>query len=477
MKLFPPAYVYGNSAPSSIWLIYFKIEGFRRRNPRRAEEPETRMNSGFKYVVVSVSTILAALLLIGAVLGQSTPSASSDPYRNIHVYTEVFAKIKAEYVEEPDMKNVTLGAINGLLVSVDPFASYLNADQYKQYQGAKGAKAGVGLVLSRKYGFEIGIVDAIPGSPADKAGLSTGDIIEQINGVSTRDMPLAYADVMLHGQPGSTVELTVLRLRKPEPTKFTLTRAEVAPPPLSFKMIDDKTGYLAVQDLTQGSAQRIASAVKTLESQGARRMVLDLRHSVIQSPEEGFELANLFLEKGMAGSLSGQKVPRRIFEMDPAKAVFRGDLVVLTNRGTAGAAEIAATALQENKRAKVVGERTYGDAALRKPVPTEDGGAVILAVAKYFSPSGKAIQDNPVTPNVTVTDAEGELADEEGEETEGAQPKPPAPSKPAEDSILKKALEVLNGGGVEKAEKGSLPGIKTDKPGEILTPLGVPRKQ
>lgn len=430
------------------------------------------MNSAFKYVVVVLSTILVGMLLVGAVVGQNASTTSSDPYRHIHVYTEVFAKIKSEYVEEPDVKNVTLGAINGLLVSVDPFASYLNADQYKQYQSAKSAKGGVGLVLSRKYGYEIGIVDAIPGSPADKAGLSTGDIIEMINGVSTRDMPLAYADVMLHGEPGTNVELTVLRLRKPEPAKVTLTRAVVNPPALSAKMLEGGVGYLAVQDLSPGRSREVAAAVKDLQQKGMKKLVLDLRHSVVSAPEEGFELANLFLEKGLAGSLSGQKVPKKIFEMDPTKRVFDGDLVVLTNRGTTGAAEIAAAALLENKRAKVIGERTYGDASLRKPVPTEDGGAVILAVAKYYTPAGKAIQENPVTPTVAVADSDGDIPDEDEDAPAQKPETPPAPAKPSEDLILKKAIEVLSGGGAVQAENKERPAAEASP---ALGPLGIPR--
>jgi carboxyl-terminal processing protease len=438
------------------------------------------MTSGFKIVIVALSTGLVALLLIGAVLGQSNPSTSSDPYRHIHVYTEVFAKIKSDYVEEPDMKSVTLGAINGLLVSVDPFASYLNADQFKQYQKAKTSeKAGLGLVLSRKYGYEIGIVDAIPGSPADKAGLSTGDIIEAINGVSTRDMPLAYADVMLHGEPGSTVELTVLRLRKPEPTKLTLTRAEVKTPELSAKMIDDNTGYISVQDLRAGSSAKVASALRDLDGRGAKKMILDLRHSVTGDVEEGYSLANLFLEKGVAGSLSGQRVPKKVFEMDPERLVYKGELLVLTNRGTAGAAEVAAAALLENKRAKVVGERSYGDAALRKPVPTEDGGAVILATAKYYTPSGKSIQENHVVPTYPVADTDTDQPDETEVPPPGMPnaPKPEAPAAPKtqEDQILKKAIEVLNGGGTVQAGNQRVAPNKSAEPGSILTPLGVPK--
>src|SRR3954452_19280618 len=138
------------------------------------------MNSRVKFFVVFASTTLAALLLVGAVIGKS---ASPDgPYHHLAVYTEVLSRIKSEYVEEPDMKSVTLGALNGLLESIDPFASYLNADQYKDYVKNKDAKkADVGLVISKKFGY-VGVVGVVPGSPAAKAGFSTGDMLETIKG-------------------------------------------------------------------------------------------------------------------------------------------------------------------------------------------------------------------------------------------------------------------------------------------------------
>jgi carboxyl-terminal processing protease len=422
------------------------------------------MSSRFKYIVVTLSSILVTLMLVGAVLGQSTPSPSSDPYRHIDVYTEVFAKIKSDYVEEPDMNSVTLGAINGLLVSIDPFASYLSADQYKQYKKVlENPKAGVGLILSRKYGYEIGIVDAIPASPADKAGLATGDIIEAINGISTRDMPLAFADVLLHGEPGSTVELTVLRLRRPEPVKITMTRTNLKPPAPASKMLDGQVGYIQVNDLGPGRVKELAGMVQALEKQGMKKLVLDLRHCATSAPEEGIALANLFIAKGTLGWVAGQKFPKQTFDADPSKVIYRGPLAVLTNRGTTGAAEIAAAALLDSKRAEIVGERTYGDAAIRKAVATEDGGAVLLAVAKYYSPSGKAIQDNSVTPVYPVLDMEPDSGEEQDRSTE-------QPARPQEDLILKKALEVLSGN-VQKAESRPAYFTLGDAPG----PPPVPR--
>ena len=158
------------------------------------------MSRRIKFFVASTSTCLVFVLLFGAMRGKS--ASPEDTYRHLAVYTEVLSRIKSDYVEEPDMKSVTLGAVNGLLESIDPYASYLNADQYKQWLKSKDQhKADVGLVLSKKFGY-VGIVDAIPGSPAAKAGLTTTDVLETINGVATRDMPLAFAQLLLRGRSG-----------------------------------------------------------------------------------------------------------------------------------------------------------------------------------------------------------------------------------------------------------------------------------
>src|SRR3974390_475911 len=169
------------------------------------------MSSRLKYLVVSSSTLLTLLLLIGTVVGQG--ASTDDTYKHIGVFTDVVSRIKTEYVEEPDMKSVTVGALNGMLEAIDPFASYLNADQYKEYLKNKDVKrADVGLILSKKSGYGMGVVAAVPNSPADKAGFNTYDMIESIKGISTRDMPLAYASLLLEGEPGSTVEISVVHI-------------------------------------------------------------------------------------------------------------------------------------------------------------------------------------------------------------------------------------------------------------------------
>jgi len=354
------------------------------------------MTSRFKWTVVGTSTCVVVLLLFGAINGRAV--SPDDVYGHLKVYSEVLQRIKLEYVEEPNMKNVTLGAINGLLESVDPFASYLNPDQYKQYQKMQDEKqADVGLVLAKRYGY-VAIVDAVPGSPAAKANLSTGDL------------------------------------------KVTLTRTAAQYPAVTAKLMPDNVGYVQVESLEGNRADEVKTKVEGLKKQGAKYMVLDLRHCSTGNLQNGVPLANLFLDKGEIAALQGQRVEKKQFDAKPGDQVWSGPLVIITNRATAGGAEVAAAALLDNKRAQVVGERTYGDAGIRRPVEMEDGAAVILSVAKYFSPSGKAIQDTGVVPTVQVaeTDTTPDY-DESGNPIPGSEP------KNVQDNLLKNAIQLVTG--------------------------------
>ena len=292
------------------------------------------MNNRFKWTIVGSSTCVVVLLLLGARNGRAV--APDDVYGHLKVYTEVLERIKLEYVEEPDLKSVTLGAINGLLESVDPFASYMNADQYRQYEKSEDTtQAGVGLVVAKRYGY-VAVVDVLPGSPADKANIVTGDLIESITNVATRDMPLAYADQLLRGDPNSTVDITVLRLRNPEPQKLTLTRVKVQFPAVTAKLLPNAVGYLHVASLSGNRVEEAKTKLQDLKKQGAKYVVLDLRHCSTGEQEKGVPLANLFLENGEITYLQGQKTEREEFDAKAADDVWKGPLVVITDRATAG---------------------------------------------------------------------------------------------------------------------------------------------
>jgi carboxyl-terminal processing protease len=390
------------------------------------------MNRRFHFAVVGSSTLIAGLLLFGTVAVRSAPPET--PYTQLGVFSEVLKQIKVEYVAEPNLKEVTAGAINGMLESLDRFASYLTADQYKQYQAEHGkGKADVGMTLARGPGY-LQVVNALPGSAAAQAGLTTGDVIEAINKVSTRDMPLAAAELLLQGDPGTQVDLTVLTRRQPEPETLTLRRAALVSPPLESRLITDQggdpIGLITTATLEAGRTAAIGQRVLDLTRQGARRFVLDLRYNSTGPVEEGIALADLFMDSGLITYTAGQKARRQNYEASAAKTVTKAPLVVLVNSGTAGAAEVAAAALLESKRAQLVGEITFGNAAVRQPVTVKDGGAIILATAKYYSPGGKSIQDERVTPPV-------EQAQDVAVFTGEGQPL----TRPERDSILERGLQ------------------------------------
>ncbi len=405
------------------------------------------MNRRFQFAVVASSTLLVSLLLFGAVKGHSAAASDSNStYTKLGVYSEVLSRIKMDYVEEPDMKAVTAGAINGMLESLDPYASYLNADQYKQYLKSKeSAKADVGLGLSRRFGY-LTVVDALPGSPSAKAGLGTGDVIESISNVSTRDMPLAFSQMLMQGDAGSTVEISVLRTRRSEPQTMKLTRAMLVYPPVTARLVTDQGepfGVISTSSLGTGRAKEIAAKIADLEKQGAKRFILDLRHCFTGEASEGIAVANLFEDKGLITYSVGQKVARQDYQADASKQVTKAPLVVIVNRGTAGAAEITAAALLDSKRADVVGEHTFGDAGIRKAITMDDGGAVILSVAKYYAPvAAKAIQDTGVTPDVVQAETDATAGTPDGD---GVEQEPDADVKPAAgpDLIMKEAVKTL----------------------------------
>ncbi|MBI3666099.1 MAG: hypothetical protein HY236_07720 [Acidobacteria bacterium] len=317
------------------------------------------MLSRVKLAVVICSTFLTAFLVIGAVMDEG--ASREGAYRQLQVYTEVLAKIKSDYVEEPDIKQVTRGALQGLLESLDPNSCYLTAEQYKEYEKRKGTQPGtVGLVLSKRFGYVL-ILTALPGSSAAKAGLAAGDLLEAVDTKATRDLPVALLQSMLSGPVGSSVAVVVRRSKRAEaPQELTLTREAVPMPAVTHNLLPDKVGRLEVRTLTAGKAAEAARALKELDAQGAERLVLDLRNDALGDQQEGLKLANLFIDSGLLAYLQGQKFPRKDFNAEPRQAIWKKPVVVITNRATAGAAELVAAAILDRQRGQVVGEKTFG---------------------------------------------------------------------------------------------------------------------
>jgi carboxyl-terminal processing protease len=400
------------------------------------------MSTKLKVTVIASSLAILLFTIVGGFVNVRA-SSNDGAYRQLSVYSEVLSRIRLEYVEEPNIPGVTVGALHGLLESLDANSSYLSPEEYKHYKSMKnGGKAEIGATVSKRFGYA-DVVSIIPGGPAEKAGIENSDIIESIEGKSTHDMSLAEIRALLSGEVGSTVSVAVVRPRKAEPQKIVITRDVVTIPPVTEKMLADNVGYIEVDAFPEGKSQEIAGKIRDLQKQGAKKLVLDLRNSASGAESEGIATANLFLDHGTITYLQGQKYPREAFNADPIKDITKLPVAVLVNRGTAGPAEIVASAILENARGDVVGDKTFGDGSVQKLIEMRDNSALILSIAKYYSPSGKAIQDAAVTPNVMVAD----IADDAGlpDEDQPAVPDEKKEKKPKDqtDEQLNKALEVL----------------------------------
>jgi carboxyl-terminal processing protease len=399
------------------------------------------MSMKTKATILVTSFAVLVFVVVGS-MGGVHASSNDGSYRQLQVYSEVLSRVQSEYVEEPNIPKVTDGALHGLLESLDSNSSYMTADAYKAYKVHKSeAKGGIGAVVSKRFGYAA-VVSVLPGSPAEKAGIEPTDIFESIEGQSTREMSLPEIRNLLAGTPGSNVNVAVVRARRAEPQKVAITRDVVGIPAVSDKVMDDGIGYVKAEALTKGKAQEIASKVKQLEKSGAKKILLDLRNCAEGEESEGVSVANLFLNHGTITYLQGQKYPREAFNADPAKAITNLPVALLVNKSTAGAAEIVAAAILENARGDVVGDKTFGDGSIQKTIDLPDGGALILSVAKYYSPAGKAIQDTAITPNVVVADVDDGAVSPDDDDQSAAPDQEAKPKSPVDDQ-LNKAIEVL----------------------------------
>jgi carboxyl-terminal processing protease len=390
----------------------------------------------FQRLVFVLGAAVFAALGLGFLFGQfgflgvHAGGDQDGAYRQMSVYAQVLKRIQSDYVTEPNITDVTTGALHGLLESLDADSSYLTPTEYKIYKDRPTTGVGqIGITVSKRGGY-LAIVDVTPGSPAEREHLASGDIIESIGDTSTFEASLAVTRMMLEGKPGSSLTLTVVKPRKQDPEKVTLTRALTAVPSMSEQQYENSTIlYLKPAVISKARVDELGAKIKGSK---AKKILLDLRDVSGGDEEDGVRLANFFIQSGTLAQLEGQKFPKQTFAADPAKFLTQAPVVVLVNRGTYGAAELVASAIEDAKRGDVVGERTFGEGSMQKTIELPDGAALLLTVAKYEGPAGKKIQDEAVTPNVRIAAAD----DNDDEDT---------PSKG--DPVLDKGLELLKAKG------------------------------
>ena len=393
-----------------------------------------------KKIVIAVSVVILVYVTAGYVLGRSSEDKA---FRALTAYSEVLEHIQRDYVDDPNLHQVTAGALHGLLDALDPQSGYMSPLEYTDYKekSSNEAKGAAGLTLTKRFGY-ISVISALPDSPGAKAGLQMGDVIEKIAGFTTGQMAIDQAQVLLTGQPGATVKLSVIHRGKTEPQDVDVTLARLAPPRIVEDKMEGDIAYLRVSGFDAGMTKQIHDDLAQLDRQGAHKLILDLRDCSSGDDKEGIATAQLFVSSGTITTLKGQTVSPVVSSADPTKVVWKQPVTVLIGNTTAGPAEIVAGAIVGNHRGETVGDRTYGVASVQKLIQLDDGSAIILTVANYYTPDGKEIPVDGVVPT--------EVVHPELDDASAASANLPAPSSSMSDPVVKKAVEVLQSGGSQR---------------------------
>ena len=429
-----------------------------------------------KFILILLSASLTLYTVVGGWISTRAQQPANDPNAQLRIFESVLQHIQTDYVDEPNMDKVRAGALRGLAYGLDPYSTYLTPEQVKDFNGGnKDNQAGIGAELSQ-YASYLYVIAPMKGSPADQAGIRTGDIIEYIDNKATRDISLYDAKQLLNGPAGTEVKLRVLRANA-SPLTVAVKRGTARAAAAEARMEAGRVGVLRVNSLGDGESVEVRNRLQDLVKQGAQKIVVDLRATAGGSLAEAVNVANLFVKDGVLAQTVGRENKNlKTFSADPKLVLFSGPVVALIDSGTAGAAEVVASALIERNRGQVVGEKSFGAGTEQQLFTLRGGDGLLLTTIKWATASGKTFlgedrAHSGVTPSVEVKGADvAETIDPddltgndddpvakpaEGPDKPAAAAPAPAPGpqvKPAtEDLPLKKALELLKDKPVTKA--------------------------
>jgi carboxyl-terminal processing protease len=378
-----------------------------------------------RVLVLAVSVPVIAFAVVGGFLGNSA-LAREDSYQYLKTFEDVVSLIANNYVEEVNIDKVMHGAMHGLADGLDPDSAYLDAAQVKVLDSNDaGGSAQTGLELTRQYYLRV--IASRDGSPAAKAGLKTGDYIRAIDGQSTRDTTVYEGQRLLRGKPGTKVRLTVLRGNAAEPHDVELAREDLPAAPVKSRIAAPGVGYLRVAEFAKNTPDQLKAEVASLTKAGATRLVIDLRGTAFGDTDAGLAAARLFVKSGVLTYRQDRGKEKEAVPAAATDGAITLTTAVLTDNGTSGAAEVFTAALSGNKRATLIGERTFGRAARQKLVRLPDGSALMLTHLIYMTPAAVAIHEKGLVPDVAVEQPDVEFGQ----------------APPAKDDTLDKAIESL----------------------------------
>ncbi len=372
--------------------------------------------------ILGLGLCLGVLLAIGSNVmskGGNVQEASNSglPLEDIRTLSEVFGKIKEHYVEDVTDKQLLDNAIRGMLSGLDPHSSYLDKEGYQDLRvSTTGEFGGLGIVVGMEEGF-VKVISPIDDTPAAKAGIKAGDIIIRLDDKPVKGMNLDDAVKIMRGAPGTKIELTVLREKAEKPLKFTLTREKIHVKSVKARTLDDGYGYVRIsqfQDRTGDELRKAISKLKEENKNGLKGLVLDLRNNPGGLLEQAVEVSDAFITKGKIVSIKGRGGNNTSTRNATPNDYLNGaPMVVLVNGGSASASEIVAGALQDHKRAVLMGTRTFGKGSVQTVVPISNDTAIKLTTARYYTPSDRSIQAEGIEPDIVLDNLK--LAENKGD--------------------------------------------------------------
>jgi len=427
----------------------------------------------FKWAIISMCVILSPL--IRGSHGDALAS-TEEVYKNIEIFSEVLRKIEKNYVEETDPKELIYGAIKGLVGTLDPHSFFMSPDEYKELMiETEGSFTGVGIELTIRDKV-LTVVSPIEGTPAFKAGIEAGDQIIMIGDKSTKDTSIMEAVKLIRGPKGSKVKLTVRRKGVEKPIEFVITRDVIPIRSVRSSFLPFDIGYIRVSNFQSDTGQELSKTLEDLENKRKLKgLILDLRNNPGGLLSQAVEVADEFLDSGLIVSIKGRddKEEKSIARKD--KKPRKYPMIVLVNGGSASAAEIVAGALQDNKKALILGTATFGKGSVQTLYPLSDGSGLRLTTALYFTPKGRSIQAEGIKPDIEVVfvppqeevtekelqvlrerDLEGHIEKEppelKGDEEEGISPD--VLKRIDDDNQLRRAIQILESWNIFSAMEG-----------------------
>jgi carboxyl-terminal processing protease len=358
----------------------------------------------FFFLIVCVSSLLGSSIVVFA--EQETQDPSGLPYEQLQTFTEIFARIKQDYVETVSDEQLLEDAVRGMLVGLDPHSSYLNEEEYQDLKvGTSGEFGGLGIEVTMEDGF-VKVVSPIDDTPAQKAGLLSGDIIVRLDEKPVKGMTLNDAVKIMRGKPGSSLLLTIIRDGESTPLKKTIVRAIISVKSVKFRTLEEGFGYVRISNFQMKTGANLKEAIEALKSEnkeGLKGLVLDLRNNPGGVLNAAVEVSDSFLEKGLIVYTQGRIENSALkFNAAPGELLDGAPIVVLINSGSPSASEIVAGALQDHKRAVIMGSKSFGKGSVQTIMPTSNGGAVKLTTARYYTPSGRSIQAEGIDPDIVL---------------------------------------------------------------------------